>query len=110
MEQKNITERTQIGLKNNTERIHRVGSITAGTSMVIWGALFILYELRVVTELDFVLRLWPLILVGLGIEILWYNAKDKNMVYDKGAVFLMFIMSGFSVMMAVADKCLTYIK
>jgi len=99
MEQKN----------SNSVRVHRVGSITAGASMVLWGVLFILYELRVIAELNIVLKLWPLILVGLGTEILWYNAKEDNLIYDKGAVLMMAIMSAFSMLMAMADRFMTYL-
>lgn len=93
----------------NVVRVHRVGSITAGLSMVVWGIMFILHEMSIIADIDLVLKLWPLILVGLGIEILWYNAREKNIVYDKGAVFLMVIMTCFSMIMAFADVCLKYV-
>ena len=93
----------------NVIRIHRVGSITAGFSMIVWGIMFILHEINIIADVALILKLWPLILVGLGIEILWFNARDKNIVYDKGAVFLMVIMTCFSMIMAIADVCMNYV-
>lgn len=87
-------------------RVHRVGSITAGMSMIAWGVMFLLYEVQVISDLMIVLKLWPAILIGLGIEILWFNFRGKNTIYDKGAVFIMILMSGFTIMMAIADEAM----
>ena len=96
--------------KSNTVSIHRVGSITTGVSMILFGVVCALHELRIINDLKLVLKLWPVILIGLGTEMLFYNAKDKHFVYDKGAIILMFVMSGFAVMMAVVEECLKYIN
>ena len=92
------------------ERVHRVGSVTTGISMIGWGVLFILYEVHVITDLAKVLKLWPVILISLGLEILWYNARGKNLIYDKGAVFILILMTGFSLMMAFADQLMRYMN
>lgn len=93
---------------NNVVRIHRVGSITAGASMIVWGILFALYEINILKDLIFVLRLWPLILIGLGIEILWFSKGKQECIYDKGAIFIMILMSCFSMLMACGDMCIRY--
>jgi len=101
--------RDRKSMSNNSVSEHRVGSITAGVSMIIWGVIFILHEINIIVDLRIALRLWPLILVGLGVEILWFNVRRKNIIYDKAAVFLMIIMTGFSMMMAFADAGFKYI-
>lgn len=90
------------------ERVHRVGSITAGLSMIIWGIMFALNELNILTDLRFVLSVWPLILIGLGAEMLWFTSKDERVIYDKGAVLLMIGMSFFAMMMAAVNICIKY--
>lgn len=94
---------------NNIEREHRVGTITAGASLIIWGIAFILHEINFIPNMDAIMKLWPLILIGIGVEILWFNKKEKNIIYDKGAVVLMIIMTFFSMMMAIADMCMKYV-
>lgn len=93
---------------NDIEREHRVGSITAGVSLIIWGIAFILNEIGVISDMATIMKLWPLILVGIGVEILICNRKVVNIIYDKGAVFLMILMTGFSMMMAIADMLMKY--
>lgn len=102
----NINIIEQEGSEYKSSRTHRVGSITAGFTLIVWGLMFILNELKIFTDSKVILELWPLILIGLGIEILCSLKKDGNVIYDKGAVFLMIIMAGFSAMMAVIQLLL----
>lgn len=94
--------------KTNTVRVHRVGTYTTGISLVIAGILFILYEIRLIPNLEIILKLWPTILIGMGVEILLMNARVKNFVYDKGAIIILILMSVFAMMMAFADLCIRY--
>ncbi len=93
-----------------TVRTHRVGTVTAGLSMVVFGIMLLLYSLFEMIDFSLVLSLWPLILVGLGIELLASNIGSKKIVYDKGAVFLMIMMFFFVMGMAVVEICLEAAK
>ena len=68
----------------------------------------LLNELNILTDLRFVLSVWPLILIGLGAEMLWFTSRDERVIYDKGAVFLMIGMSFFAMMLAAANICIKY--
>lgn len=94
--------------ENNSQsyRTHRVGSVTAGISMVGFGLLLLLHTLFGMVSYSFIFDLWPLILIGLGVELLLSNIWTKKMVYDKAAVFLLIIMTLFVMGMAVADICM----
>ncbi len=89
--------------QNQINRIHRVGSITTGVTLVVGGVMFILCGVFNILSYEMVFKFWPLILIGLGIELLWCNIKDSNTVYDKGAIALLFMMSFFSMGMAMAN-------
>ena len=89
-----------------TYRIHRVGSVTAGASMVVFGILLLIHTVFDFIDYQMVFSMWPLILIGLGIELLLSNFSEKRMVYDKGAVVLLMIMMFFAIGMAVADICI----
>ncbi len=89
-------------------RTHRVGSITAGIALVGFGALFIAHMFMPALSYDFIYSLWPVILIGLGIEMLISNAFCSNFIYDKGAVFIMIIMTIFSMTMAYGEFILNY--
>ena len=88
---------------NQTNRSHRVGSVTAGISMIAFGILFLLnlFTDRITCEMIF--RFWPVMIIGLGIEILVSTAASEKYVYDAGAVVLMIIMSFLACAMAGAD-------
>ncbi len=89
-------------------RMHRVGSITAGIALVGFGILFIIHMFMPALSYDFIYSLWPVILIGLGIEMLIANAFCSKFIYDKGAVFIMIIMTIFSMTMAYGEFILNY--
>jgi len=94
--------------ENNSQsyRTHRVGTVTTGLSMVGFGVMLLLHSLLGMMSYEIIFSLWPLILIGLGVEILLSNVCTKKMVYDKAAVFLLIMMSLFAMGMAVADMCI----
>ena len=86
------------------ERVHRVGTITCGTVLIITGILFLLHILFPVISYLFIFRLWPCVFILLGIEILVGNCKkDVSFVYDTGAVVLLILLLLFAMAMAFVD-------
>lgn len=92
--------------EEETYRSHRVGTITAGLSMIVFGALFLVYLLFDVLNYELIFSLWPFMLISLGVELLLSNFSKKSIVYDKAAVFLLVTMTLFVMGMAVADVCM----
>jgi len=87
-------------------RTHRVGTITTGLSMIVFGILFLLHLLAGMLSYEMIFSLWPLMLVGLGLELLISHLRAKQFVYDKAAVFLLICMTFFVMAMAAAEVCL----
>ena len=58
-----------------TYRTHRVGAITAGFSMIVFGALLLSHSLFGVFDYEIIFSLWPVILIGLGVELLLSNVE-----------------------------------
>lgn len=88
-----------------TYRSHRVGSVTAGLTMVGYGAMFLLHLFFDLVEYQMMFSLWPVMLILLGLELLISNFSTKKIVYDKAAIFLLIVMTFFAMGMAVADEC-----
>ena len=96
--------------KENSIRVHRVGTITTGLSMIIFGVLFLLHGFGYMISYEMIFQLWPMILIGLGIELLLSNMIRRKFVYDKGAIVLLFVMTLFVIGMAVVDMCFEYME
>ena len=90
-------------------RTHRVGSITTGIMLIGFGILFVLHLFLNVISYDLIFKLWPIILIGLGIEVLASNFAKDRIVYDKAAIFLMFVIAIFAMGMAGADWAFNHI-
>ena len=89
----------------NTYRSHRVGSVTAGLTMIGFGVMFLLHLVFDLVEYQVMFSLWPVMLILLGLELLLSNFSSKKIVYDKAAIFLLILMTFFAMGMAVADEC-----
>ena len=87
-------------------RTHRVGSFTAGISMIFFGVMFLLH--LIVGKIGYIriFSLWPIVLIGLGVELFLSNIMRRKIVYDKAAVFLLLTMTLFAMLMAFADVCI----
>ena len=95
--------------------VRRVGSITCGVSLIIYGILFLISTFYQPFDYSFVLRFWPIILIGMGIEMLaavHQYRQDENcaLKYDKGAVFILILLMFFACGMGIADYCLRYME
>ena len=96
--------------KENSIRVHRVGTITTGLSMIIFGILFLLHSFGYIISYRIIFQLWPIMLIGLGMELLLINFAKRKFVYDKGALFLLIVMTLFVIGMAIADICFDYME
>ncbi len=91
---------------NVTVRTHRVGTFTSGFCMVGFGVLLLLHNLLDIMDYEMIFGLWPLILIGMGIELLLSNVFKSKIVYDKAAVVLLFVMVLLVMVLAGVDVCM----
>lgn len=96
--------------KNNTVRTHRVGAFTSGFCMIGFGILLLLHNILDIMTYEQVLGLWPIILIGMGIELLLSNLFKSKIVYDKAAIVLLFVMAFLVMILAGADVCMDLSK
>lgn len=86
-------------------RTRRVGSLTCGIVLILFGILFLIRRLLPFVTFKLIFGLWPLILVSLGIEILLCNFRktEQTLKYDGAAIFLVIALAFFSMGMAAAE-------
>ena len=91
-------------------RVRRVGSVTCGCVLILFGGLFILRRLVPWITYDLIVHLWPLVLIFLGIEILISNlrAGEKVFKYDVGAAALVLVLALFALAMGVSEFCIEH--
>lgn len=92
-------------------RTRRVGTLTLGIMLITSGVLFLLRSFTSNLSYEFIFKLWPIIFILLGLEILYanYNSnKDKKLLYDKTAFFLIIILTLFAISMAIVELVIDY--
>ncbi len=88
-------------------KTHRVGSITLGLALVLFGSLFLLHLFVPMLDYRLIFHLWPCIFILLGIEVLLGVRKEsREFAYDKGAIVLLIILALFAMGMGIADFCI----
>ncbi len=90
-------------------RQRRIGTITLGVSLVLFGILFMIRIFGGILNYTLIFHLWPLILVALGMEILYYNClvPEKAGTYDFVAIIILIMIVFFAMCMAGFDMVLT---
>ncbi|MDD6206999.1 MAG: hypothetical protein PUB10_00560 [Clostridiales bacterium] len=83
----------------------RVGTFTLGLSLIVFGILFGLHQFFPSLDYLFVFRLWPIVFILLGCEILTASirTKDVSFRYDFAAIFIICLLMVFAMGMACVD-------
>ena len=59
-------------------KTRRVGSISCGLLLIVFGTLFFLHIFMPFINLTLIMKLWPLILIAIGTEMLVANIRMKR--------------------------------
>lgn len=93
--------------ENPVCRTHRVGTITCGLMLTLYGILFLLHMAVPTLNYWIIFRLWPVVFIMLGVEILissvGKNQDKRKFVYDFPAVLVIIIMMLFAMIMAAVE-------
>ena len=86
-------------------RQRRVGAITLGSVLILYGALFLLHIFIDGISYCMIFMMWPVVFLALGVEVLvsavrW---KDERFRYDFAAIIIICILLFFAMGMAGMD-------
>lgn len=93
-------------------KTHRIGTITLGGLLITFGLLFLLRIFITSLSYGVIFKLWPIIFILLGIEILIANfrQKESSLIYDKTAFALIIILSFFAMGMSIVEFIINNIE
>lgn len=89
-------------------KTHRVGTITLGSILIIFGGLFFLRIFIPALSFEAVFQFWPVILIMLGLETIICSRKYEDFHYDFGAVCMALLVGFMTVCMAYAELTLQW--
>ena len=83
----------------------RVGTFTLGITLVAFGVLLLVHMFVPSVSYYFIYSCWPVIIMILGFEILYYAVRYKNesFKYDFAAVIIIIMLVIFAMGMAGVD-------
>lgn len=78
----------------------RVGTVSMGIVLIMFGLLLLLSRISAISAVELFIYFWPLIIIILGIEILYYVYKNKDeqkiIRYDILSIFIVAIILIFN--------------
>lgn len=84
----------------------RVGTYTFGVMLIIIGISVLIMTFTKFDFFRYLLMLWPVVLIGLGIEILYLNSKSNIKVkIDFISIILMGIVLFFTAIFSLGNYC-----
>jgi hypothetical protein len=80
----------------------RVGTISMAIVLIGFGVLLFLAQINQLSAVELAMKLWPMILILLGGEVLWYSFKSKDeenvkIRYDVFSVFIVIVILSVNV-------------
>ncbi len=95
---------------NKNVRIHKIGTVTLGILLILFGILFLAHLFFPVLSFSFIFKLWPTVFIVLGLEILCSHfRRDFEVSYDFAAVILLFLLMAFAAGMGVLEFIITQV-
>ncbi len=90
----NIKEENNINLENKKQiKVKKVGRLTFGITLILLGISVFIQSIVSLEILRYVLMMWPLIFISLGIEVIYYSKKEQiDLKYDVWGIILIFII------------------
>ena len=88
----------------------RIGSISLGVTIILYGVLFFLHNILNVLEYEIIFRIWPIIFILLGVEILISSFiwKEREFKYDFAAVLMIGIVLVFAMALGCIDAAASH--
>lgn len=84
----------------------RVGTYTFGIMLIIIGLSIVIMTFTKFDFLRYLLMLWPIVLIGLGVEILYLNSKSNIKVkIDFVSIILMGVVLFFTAIFSIGNYC-----
>ncbi len=92
-------------------RGRRMGTLTAGITLFVFGLLFLGRLIFPILDYSFVMSLWPLVLLFLGTEVIvsYIVNKEERLKYDGGAIALIILLVMFAMIMGGMELLLDHI-
>lgn len=107
-----LQEKDKYWEESGAVRTRRVGSVTFGLTLILFGVLFLLHIVIPALHYEMIFQFWPVVFVLLGIEILVENRrsneKQYRFIYDFPAILMLVILLLFAMVMAAAEVSMQY--
>lgn len=83
-----------VNVKTEKKKVRKIGRLTFGITLILVGLSVVIQTFLPIEIFRYVLMLWPLVFISIGIEVICFSKKD-DVKYDGVGIFLIFVVLFF---------------
>lgn len=89
-----MENKDNVNVQTEKKKVRKVGRLTLGITLILVGLSVIIQTFLPIEIFRYVLMLWPLVFISIGIEVIYFSKKEE-IKYDGVGIFLVFVVLFF---------------
>ena len=83
-----------INVQTEKKKVRKIGRLTFGITLILVGLSVVIQTFLPIEIFRYILMLWPLVFISIGIEVIYFSKKEE-IKYDGVGIFLIFVVLFF---------------
>ncbi len=83
-----------INVQTEKKKVRKIGRLTFGITLILVGLSVVIQTFLPIEIFRYILMLWPLVFISIGIEVIYFSKKEE-IKYDGVGIFLVFVVLFF---------------
>lgn len=89
-----MENQNNVNMQAEKKKVRKIGRLTFGITLILVGISVAIQTFLPIEIFRYILMLWPLVFISIGIEVIYFSKKD-DIKYDGVGIFLIFVVLFF---------------
>lgn len=89
-----MENKDNVNVQTEKKKVRKIGRLTFGITLILVGLSVVIQTFLPIEIFRYILMLWPLVFISIGIEVIYFSKKEE-IKYDGVGIFLIFVVLFF---------------
>lgn len=89
-----MENKDNVNVQTEKKKVRKIGRLTFGITLILVGLSVVIQTFLPIEIFRYILMLWPLVFISIGIEVIYFSKKEE-IKYDGVGIFLVFVVLFF---------------
>lgn len=89
-----MENKDNMNVQTEKKKVRKIGRLTFGITLILVGLSVVIQTFLPIEIFRYILMLWPLVFISIGIEVIYFSKKEE-IKYDGVGIFLIFVVLFF---------------